>query len=50
MLEEVENLSLSKDLLTVVFSGLVSIFLHSVNPCNDSDLTIMISDFCHYVS
>ena len=35
---------------TLFFSGLVSIFLCGVDPCNVSDLMNTISDFWHYAS
>ena len=43
--EEVENLSLCKRLPTVVFLVNLSLWCQ---PCNVSDLTIMISDFLHF--
>ena len=34
---------------TLVFTGLVFVFLHGTNPCNVSDLMTTISDFWHYM-
>ena len=40
--------SLCKSLHTLVFSGLLSVFLCDPDPCNVSDLMNMISNFWHY--